>query len=129
MRVTSQLSGYVIPDRLRTGARRLARKSVNRLRLPAVAREVEKLVRLMELERETKLRQGDALVVLIDRHGLRPVDVARATGARSNAPSTSAARSASRERSTGSTPSTEGNEKISPDTRFAARPSASRTSG
>ena len=38
----------------------------------------------MALERACKLRQGDVLVELIDRHGIRPIDIARETGRRPN---------------------------------------------
>lgn len=38
----------------------------------------------MTLERACKLRQGDVLIQLIDRHGIRAIDIARVTGRRPN---------------------------------------------
>ncbi len=39
---------------------------------------------LIALERACKLRQGDVLIELIDRHGMRAIDIARVTGRRPN---------------------------------------------
>lgn len=69
---------------LKAGAARMARKSANRLSEPKVARQVEKLGNLIRTERDGKLRQGDLLTVLIDRHELRPVDLARLLACRAN---------------------------------------------
>lgn len=69
---------------LKPGARRMAAKSANRLSNPTIAREVEKLGKLIRTERDGKLRQGDLLTILIDRHELRPVDLARFLPCRAN---------------------------------------------
>jgi DNA modification methylase len=69
---------------LKPGARRLAKKSANRLSDPVVARQVEKLAVLIQTERDGKLKQGDLLMILIDQHRLRPVDLARELSCRAN---------------------------------------------
>ncbi len=46
---------------------------------PAVRNGIKKLHRLIASERMCKLSQGDLLVELIDRHGLRAIDIARQT--------------------------------------------------
>ncbi|MGA2439747.1 MAG: DNA methyltransferase [Tepidisphaeraceae bacterium] len=71
-------------EMLRSGARRMAGKSANRLSFPEVRRHVATLSRLIASERDGKLKQGDALVILIDRFRLRPVDLARELKCRAN---------------------------------------------
>jgi DNA modification methylase len=71
-------------DALGPGARRLARKSANRLSDAAISRQVAKLGKLIRDERDAKLTQGDLLKVLIERHQLRPVDLARELKCRAN---------------------------------------------
>jgi len=65
-------------------ARRMAGKSANRLTTPVIARRIESLSRLLKAERQSKLKMGDALLTLIERHKLRPIDIARAVNERAN---------------------------------------------
>jgi DNA modification methylase len=71
-------------ERLRRGARWLSEKSANRSREPLVAQRLRKLRRLVKSERQCRLKLGDALVELIDRFELRPVDLARELKERAN---------------------------------------------
>lgn len=71
-------------DDLGPAAKRMAKKSVNRLSEPQIARELRSLNRLLRTERQCKLKLGDSLVVLIDHHKLRPVDIARYVKERAN---------------------------------------------
>lgn len=71
-------------EKLKRGARRLAKKSDIRLREPGVARRLKKLEALLREDRQCKLRLGDVLVELVDGCGMRPVDLARATAERAN---------------------------------------------
>jgi hypothetical protein len=65
-------------------AKRMARKSVSRLSDPLIARGIRSLRQLLQAERQCKLGLGDSLVKLIDRHHLRPIDIARAVDSRAN---------------------------------------------
>jgi len=76
-------SSYPV-DELGRGARRLAKKSANRLSEPAIARRIQGVNRLLRSERQCKLKLGDALVTLIDKFRLRPIDIARAVKGQSN---------------------------------------------
>src|SRR5438045_1299495 len=76
-------SPYPVDD-LGPAARRMARKSVNRLSQVDIAKRIRGLNRLLQAERRSKLKLGDALVVLIDRDRLRPIDIARAVNERAN---------------------------------------------
>ena len=67
---------------LARSARQLARASASRIALPAVSACLEKYRRVTDAERACKLIRGDLLVVLIDGHGLRAIDIARETGER-----------------------------------------------
>src|SRR6185312_9385597 len=71
-------------ERLGRGAKRMALKSVATLATPAVKKNMKRLHELLRAERVYKLRQGDVLVHLIDRHNLRAIDIARQTKQRPN---------------------------------------------
>lgn len=71
-------------DDLCLASKRMARKSVNRLSEPAVAKGIKQLNRLLKSERQSKLMMGDLLVKLIDRQGLRRIDIARVVNERAN---------------------------------------------
>lgn len=66
------------------GAKVLARRSERRLAAAGVRKSIERLRTLLEEERACKLRQGDVLIELIDRHHLRAIDIARQTRQRPN---------------------------------------------
>src|SRR5688500_13542974 len=61
------------------GAKRLATRSIAVLSIPAVIKRMAWLRQLLAEERTCKLRQGDVLIELIDRHDLRAIDIARQT--------------------------------------------------
>lgn len=71
-------------ERLARVAKRMARKSAIRLSEPHVAKRIRVLHRLVRADRRCKLAQGDVLVELIDKYGLRPVDLARELKERAN---------------------------------------------
>jgi len=71
-------------EKLRRVARRMAQKSVNRLSELRIVVHLRRLNHLLRAERRCKLDLGDVLVTLVDRHALRPVDLARATKERAN---------------------------------------------
>lgn len=62
----------------------MAKKSAETLGTPAVKKTMTRLRELLRAERLCKLRQGDVLVWLIDRHQLRAIDIARQTKQRPN---------------------------------------------
>ncbi len=66
------------------GAKRLAAKSATQFSTLAVMKRMVRLRQLLRAERLCKLRQGDVLIQLIDRHGLRAIDIARQTKQRPN---------------------------------------------
>lgn len=61
------------------GAKRLASISAVQLARAPVAKCVKTFCKLLADERTCKLRQGDLLIELIDRHRLRAIDIARQT--------------------------------------------------
>jgi DNA modification methylase len=63
-------------------AQHLARNSATRIAAPAAAACFAKYEYVTRIERAAKLIRGDVLVELIDRHGLRAIDIARRTGER-----------------------------------------------
>lgn len=65
-------------------ARRMANNAAARLSDRIVAKGIGRLKGLLQQERSCKLSQGDLLVELIDRRGLRPIDIARQTRQRPN---------------------------------------------
>lgn len=67
---------------LARSARQLARISASRIALPQVSECLAKYRYATAVEQATKLIRGDLLVVLIDGHGLRAIDIARETGER-----------------------------------------------
>lgn len=67
---------------LSRSARQLARNSASTLSLPAVAECMRKYQYVSAMERACKLIRGDLLVMLIDGHGLRAIDIGRVTGER-----------------------------------------------
>lgn len=66
------------------GAKRMAQRSAATLATPGVKKSMTRLRELLRAERLCKLRQGDVLVQLIDRHQLRAIDIARQTKQRPN---------------------------------------------
>lgn len=70
--------------RLARGANRMAKKSAEKMATPGASNSLSRLRKLLRAERLCKLRQGDVLVQLIDRHQLRPIDIARQTKQRPN---------------------------------------------
>jgi DNA modification methylase len=67
---------------LARSARQLARVSASRIALPQVKECLAKYRYATAVEQASKLIRGDLLVVLIDGHGLRAIDIARETGER-----------------------------------------------
>jgi DNA modification methylase len=67
---------------LARSARQLARISASRISRAEVADCLEKYRCATAIEHACKLIRGDLLVEMIDKHGLRAIDVARATGER-----------------------------------------------
>jgi hypothetical protein len=62
----------------------MAKKSAARMATPRVKKNMVRLRELLRAERLCKLRQGDVLVQLLDRHQLRAIDIARQTKQRPN---------------------------------------------
>jgi DNA modification methylase len=67
---------------LARSAQQLARVSASRIATPAATEVLAKYRYAMALERACKLIRGDLLVLLLDGHGLRAIDIARQTGER-----------------------------------------------
>jgi DNA modification methylase len=67
---------------LARSARQLARISASRISSPEVSDCLEKYRYATAVEQASKLLRGELLVVLIDGHGLRAIDIARETGER-----------------------------------------------
>src|SRR5688500_3672405 len=63
-------------------AKQIARVSASRLIQRPVAKCLAKYLKLLVIERASKLLRGDLRVELIDEHGLRAIDLARRTGER-----------------------------------------------
>lgn len=63
--------------KLKRSAKKLADSASGILARPEVAKSVERLRRLMGEEEKRRMAQADVIVVLIDRHGLRAIDLGR----------------------------------------------------
>ncbi len=75
----------VRPDemqKLGRSAQQSARTSATRIAQPSVAKRLTHFVQLTAVEHACKMMRADLLVRLIDEDGLRPIDIARATGLR-----------------------------------------------
>ncbi len=72
----------VAASMLGRSAQQRARSSATRIAQPSVAKRLTHFVQLTAVEHACKMMRADLLVRLVDEDGLRPIDIARATGLR-----------------------------------------------
>lgn len=67
---------------LRRSAKQLARNSDAQIAKPAISKRLTHFLQLTAIEHACKMMRADLLIRLVDEDGLRPIDIARATGLR-----------------------------------------------